>query len=125
MGKRLEDLSWSQFWRQIAYETKELAKKYPELDADQEIYDDGSCGEWKLVGPYMACTRFADIAELAARKLGYKGGRHGAVQFWLDHMNGNHMQHAKAQGRQFDESEATVTMADNSKEVFRGRQKQG
>lgn len=122
MKKKLEDLSDNQFWKQVAYESKELAKKYPELTAERKVYNYGN-GEWDLVGPEFACHRFSDIAEACARRMGFTGSRLSAVQFWLDHLHGEHAAQNEAAGNKIQDTEAIVTMANGQREGYKGRQK--
>lgn len=86
-------LSDFEFWRRIGVECARCAQKWPSLGADR-----GPRGTWELRGPYAAQAAFMDIAEAASARMGHRGTRLGALQFWLDHMNGEHIHGAGGHG---------------------------
>lgn len=119
----------SRFWAEMAFEFERLTKLYPTLNAFQKVYHGKTFeeikGEWEITGPPVGVHTFKVLARRCAAHVGYKGGEYGAVQFWLDHMNGDHILRKSAQLRRDDIREARVQLGDGRVERFAGRQRKG
>ncbi len=122
-------LKLDKWWKRWTYECAKLIALYPTLKADREVYMMGgnaTPGEWKITGPANGVKAARDLFAEAGRKIGFKGGDLGAVQFWLDHMRGDHIiKLPLGSKRRYDDRRATVILGDGTKKVYQGGQEQG
>lgn len=114
-----------EFWKQFTIRSAQMIRKFPTLNAERRHLSSGLSGSWQITGPYAGIVEFEDLVVAGARHLGFHGGRAMAVQFFLDHMYGDHVINKSQQKRREDQRTAKVTLSDGSLEVFRGRQRLG
>lgn len=116
----------NRWWTAWGVEMEHFHRKYGNSFGATRLHlADGTPGEWILKGNEDAIRTFRDMAVQAAEKTGYRGGPHGAVQFWLDHMNGDHVMRQTQKLRKDDDRMQIVTNNDGTKEGYRGRQRIG
>lgn len=110
-------------WDQISYEFMKFGKRFPYLTAERVKNADGTTGAWVVGGVGAAVVgQFTDLADRAARMIGFKGyGRISGMQFWLDHMNGDHVQMAPTENPIDKTRTRVVTNQDGQKEMYRYR----
>jgi hypothetical protein len=108
------------FWGNFQADMDRLMRRYP-LDAHRRHSAEGIPGEWIITGPDIAVSHFRTLAEAAAQRIGYRGGPLGAVQFWLDHIFGDHMIKKSYTHTPVNTREALYTNKDGSKTAYRGR----
>jgi len=113
------------FWRWFTRKSHSLSLKYPGLRAERRHNSGGSPGEWGIIGPYAAISEFHDLAIKAAPRIGFKGTPEMALQFFLDHIYGDHIIRRTPSQRRDDDRFAIVTRGDGTKEAYRGRQRVG
>lgn len=118
-------------WARIQYECSKMKRKYPFLVAERR-YVGPKANEWVIInkadlGDEMGPRLYRDIAIRSAELIGYHGGPEGAVQFWFDHMNGDHI--IKEKLPEVNEKEidffTEYNDADMTRELHIGRYKQG
>ena len=114
------------WWTKWGVEMAHLAARWGlALNAKRRIMSNGTPGEWVISGPPAAVKAFEDMAEMAGQHIGCKGTRAICIQFWLDHMQGDHIQRRPAPVRKDDERVQIYTKGDGTKEAYRGRQRIG
>lgn len=112
------------FWQWFGSETKRLAIKFPHMKALRHSAGP-KAGEWVIYGGRDGEHAFRDLAIEAAQRIGYHGGPEGAVQFWLDHMNGDHRQIRKEKPINPNEVDFFTQNSTGERELHMGRYKQG
>lgn len=120
--------TFDSWWVKWTYEMGRNARRYPGLSAKRKSSVGGVPGEWEIFGPEVGVIAFRQLASEAARHIGFRGGDLGAVQFWLDHMQGDHILKRSPKRRRTEYTEDSVQIvvrADGTKEGWRGRQKVG
>lgn len=120
-----------QFWAWFQAESRKLSKKFPFMTAERRKFGDNA-GEWIIFnasdrGDKHGERAFRDLATQAASRIGYHGGPQGAVQFFLDHMHGDHTVMAKLPDVNPNEIDFYTEHndQDGTRELHIGRYKQG
>ena len=81
----------AEFWLRFQHESQQLARKYPTLSATRRNDLSTGNGEWDLHGPYLAQAAFRDLAAAASERCGIRGTKNLLVNWWLDHLHGDHV----------------------------------
>ena len=114
------------WWTQWGIDMAHLAARWgTSLQAKRIHRADGMPGGWTVTGPYQAVSAFKDMAASAAEHIGCKLGYEQRWNFWLDHIQGDHVDRRTPKQRRDDDRLQIVTKGDGTKEAYRGRQRIG
>lgn len=112
----------SEFWIWMAMRCSELAWRWPNLKAER-AQEGETAGEWIIKGNPQGAQAFRDLAILAAHKIGYHGGPHGAVQRFLSHMFGDDIEMLKDPIRDPKTIDFLTQHSTGEREFHMGRQR--
>ena len=126
-------------WAALQAEFRALARKWPTLNAYRrriarsgtikpKTNDDRHEGlttktEWTFDGPYMAVQAFKELASEAAGLLGCHATKEIQVQFFCDHLFGDHVLFNERPRFNDDDTEYMTTDSSGNRQGWRGRQK--
>ena len=112
------------FWDWAAARARELGRKYPYLSATRQVVGPEQ-GEWKIHGSEAAVTAFKDYAVECALAVGFHGTRELAVNWWLDHNYGDHIERTPEPAPRDPKTiDYLTTHSDGTQEMHLGRYKQ-
>lgn len=120
-----------QAWARLEYEFGRLKRRFPYMTAERRKLGP-KMGEWVIINKADIADKageraYRDLATQAAALIGYHGGPDGAVQFWFDHINGDHV--IKQKMPEVNPNEVDLFTehndSDGTRELHIGRYKQG
>ena len=132
-----DSLPFNRKWAAIQSEFRVLKYKYPQLNAfrrrlakvsaaNPKTNDDRELAtktEWEFDGPYNAIKAFKDLACQASELLGCHATKEIQVQFFLDHLFGDHIIFKENPRVKDDDVEYVTTDGLGNRQGYRGRQK--
>jgi hypothetical protein len=113
----------SEFWRWQQIRARKLFLRFGNVNATRK-FTGPDAGVWVFSATEPAVRAFKDMAVECAAKIGYHGGPEGAVQFWMDHLHGDHIIREKLPEQNMKQVDFFTQHSTGEREMHIGRYKQ-
>lgn len=111
------------FWAWFTVQCRQMARLYPKMSAERPT-SGSNMGVWILKGDPRGKRAFKELAVEAGRRIGSHAGPEEAMQFWLNHMHGDHFEALKPANIDWKTVDFLTQNSDGTREMHMGRYRQ-